>query len=226
MTEDDAELVALMDGEFGECDKSRLLARLKADNALRQRYDALRAAGAPIAASLAALLEVAPVARLRAALDSADPNRTAPRRRARFALPELVAGIAVGLLIGGAAAWFALSPAPHPDSDDWRDAVVEYMELYNADTFALDNPDAARETEELRALGAKVGAALTPESVAVTGLRFRTARIFTYDGKPLGQIAYVDAAGAPVLFCVMADAEANAPMRRSPRGRATDAATW
>ncbi len=75
MTDDDAQLVALIDNELDEDSKGRLLARLNADDALRRRYEALRDTGAPIAASLAALAEAAPMARLRATLASTDPNR-------------------------------------------------------------------------------------------------------------------------------------------------------
>jgi anti-sigma factor RsiW len=218
MTEDDAELVALIDNELDEISKSRLLARLHADEALSRRYEALRAVGAPIAAAFDALLENAPVARLSAALRFADPRRAPARRTARFALRELAAGIAIGLLVAGAAASIGLSLAPHPDGKDWRAAIVEYMSLYSADTFALANPDPARAAEELRALSAKLGSALTPENVTVAGLRFKTAQVFAYEGKPLGQIAYVDANGAPVLFCVIAEAEADAPTRDEMRG--------
>jgi anti-sigma factor RsiW len=218
MTEDDAELVALLDNELDEISKSRLLARLQADEALNQRYEALRAAGAPIAAAFDALLETAPVERLTAALRFADQTRAPAQRATRFVSRELAAGIAIGLLVAGAAASIGLSFAPHPDGKDWRAAIVEYMSLYNADTFALANPDAAREAEELRALSAKVGSAVTPENVTVVGLRFKTAAIFAYDGKPLGQIAYVDAIGAPVLFCVIADAEADVRKRDEVRG--------
>ncbi len=121
-------------------------------------------------------------------------------------------------MVGGAAARIALSLASHSGGEDWRTAVVEYTDFYNADTFALNNPDAAREAEELRALSAKIGGALTPESVNLAGLRFKAAQILAYDGKPLGQISYVDADGAPVLFCVMADADADAPTRTETRG--------
>jgi RNA polymerase sigma-70 factor, ECF subfamily len=62
MTEDDAELVALIDNELDEGRKNALLARFAADECLRQHCDELRAAGLPIAASLDALLE-APLAR-------------------------------------------------------------------------------------------------------------------------------------------------------------------
>ena len=75
MIDDDAELVALIDNELDESRKIALLARLAADEQLRRRYDELREAGAPIAASLDALLEQAPLARLRAALPPDRPVR-------------------------------------------------------------------------------------------------------------------------------------------------------
>jgi hypothetical protein len=45
-----------------------------------------------------------------------------------------------------------------------------------------------------------VGANLTPEGVALPGLRFTVAFMLAYEGSPLGAIAYVDPSGAPVLL--------------------------
>ncbi len=101
MTDDDADLVALIDNELDEPRKSALLARLEADGELRERYEALRETGAPIAASFDALLRQAPVSRLRAALPA---ERAAPAPKQRFAgvaWRELAAGIVIGLLCRG-----------------------------------------------------------------------------------------------------------------------------
>jgi hypothetical protein len=57
MSDDDAELVALIDNELDEDRRTALLARLAADNGLRQRYEELRQTGAPLAASFDVLLE-------------------------------------------------------------------------------------------------------------------------------------------------------------------------
>ena len=74
------------------------------------------------------------------------------------------------------------------------------------------NPDASLQTIELGALGARVGATnLTPENVALQGLRFTVAFMLSFRGSPLGVIAYVDPSGAPVLLCIIAN------HRRTPR---------
>ena len=61
MAGDDAELDALIDTELDEEARGRLLARLEDDQVLRKRYERLRETGAPIAASLDALIDDAPL---------------------------------------------------------------------------------------------------------------------------------------------------------------------
>ena len=44
------------------------------------------------------------------------------------------------------------------------------------------------------------------------------AFMLSFEGSPLGAIAFVDAEGAPVLFCVIANQSPDAPMRSEGRG--------
>jgi anti-sigma factor RsiW len=217
MTDDDVELVALIDDELDESRRTALLARLATDEQLRRRYDELREAGAPIAASLDALLDQAPLTRLRVMLPTDDLVRQPARRFGGIALREFAAGIVIGLVAAGAAAWVALSFGLPNEREDWRTAVVEYMALYTNESFASLHPDPSLEALELKALSGQVGVELTPDKVALPGLRFTTAFILSYNGSPLGEIAYVDATGAPVLFCVIANGAANAPTRTEKR---------
>jgi anti-sigma factor RsiW len=214
MADEDAELVALIDNELDEGSRDALLARLAADERLRQRYDELRAAGAPIAASLGELLGQAPLGRLRAAIPPDEPVRP---RFAGNGLRQLAAGVAIGLLAAGAALWLAASFGMLREREDWRTAVVEYTNLYTNETFSPLNPDASLQAIELDALGAKVGAKLTPENVALPGLRFTVAFMLAYEGSPLGVIAYVDPSGAPVLLCILAQQAPDAPIRSERR---------
>jgi anti-sigma factor RsiW len=164
-------------------------------------------------ASFDALIGQAPLERLRAAIPAADAEPAAARKRRSIGWLELAAGIAVGLLIGGAAAWVGFAVSSRGERDDWRLAVVEYMELYTPDTFALANPDSAAEARQLQAVSARVGVDLTADKVAAPGLRYRTAINLAYDGAPLGEIAYTDAGGAPVLFCLIANGKPDTPAR-------------
>ena len=76
----------------------------------------------------------------------------------------------------------------------------------------------AHQAAELGAVGPRVGASLTPENVALPGLRFTTAFMLSYVDAPLAVIAYVDPSGAPVLLCILANRAPAAPMRSERRG--------
>jgi anti-sigma factor RsiW len=193
MTNEDAELVALIDNELDEVANGRLLTRLTEDEALRKRYEELRDAGAPIAAAFDALVERAPLPRLRAALPRLSAPRTASRPFAGITLRELAACIVSFLLGAGAAAWIAMSVAPREEHEDWHAAVVGYTNLYTNETFSPLHPDAAQQAAELSAVGARVGAHLTPENLALPALRFTVAFMLSFEGSPLGAIAHVDA---------------------------------
>jgi hypothetical protein len=179
-------------------------------------YEELRQTGAALAASLDKLLTQAPLARLRAALPAGEPPRQPSRRLAGIGVRDLAAGI-IGILAAGAAAWVALSLGLLRERQDWRTAVVEYTNLYTNETFSPLNPDASLQAIELSALGARVGVNLTPESVALPGLRFTVAFMLSHNGAPLGVVAYVDPSGELVLLCVIANDAPDAPMRSERR---------
>ena len=66
--DDDVRLVALLDGELDADSGAQLLAHIEKDYGLRNRYVNLREVGASITAAFDALLERAPLLRLRALL--------------------------------------------------------------------------------------------------------------------------------------------------------------
>ena len=211
---DEERLAALIDNELSAEEKAALLERLAHDEALRGRLAAMRRDRDRLAGALDALLAAAPVERLRAFIPAeVEAPRPAPRRRPVGWL-ELAAGLVIGLVIAGAAAWIATGSG---ERDDWRQAIVQYMELYTPDTFALADPDRTAAAGQLRAVGDRVGVALDPDKVSVSGLRYRTAFNLSYDGAPLGEIAYTDKSGAPVLFCVIADGKPDAAARAVAR---------
>jgi len=134
MSDNDAELVALIDNELDEDRRTALLARLAADDGLRQRYEELRQTSVPLAASFGALLKQAPLARLRAALPAGEPIRRPLRRFAGIAFRELAAGLVIGALAAGVALWAASTFGLFDGREDWRTAIAEYTHLYTNDT--------------------------------------------------------------------------------------------
>jgi anti-sigma factor RsiW len=202
-----------------------LLARLAKDDALKARAEALREARVRLVASFDSLLERAPLTRLRAALPPLEAGIGRAPGRPSFAWRQFAAGIAIGLVIAGLTAWIGLGFGLRGERDDWRTAVIEYMQLYTLDTFALANPDSAIAAKQLQAVSPKVGVDFTPDNIAVPGLRYRIALNLAYRGAPLAEIAYTDAKGEPVLFCVTANGESATPARTVLQGKLAYA-TW
>jgi anti-sigma factor RsiW len=215
---EDAELVALVDNELDPEARSRLLARLADDATLRKRHEMLLETGAQIAAAFEGLLRVAPLDQLRTAIPKADVSTIVPRLLSGT-LHALAAGMAIGFLAAGIATWtvprFLLRVE---DGEDWRTAVVEYMELYTNETFAFDDSSLSSQEKKLKAIGEKLNLRLAPETLTISGLRFKSAQLLSYDGAPLAEIVYLNAQGAPVLFCVVGGAREDAKALSERRG--------
>jgi anti-sigma factor RsiW len=223
--DDDALLTGLVDGELGEERGDALRARLAAESELRARLEAIKAGGWPIAQAFHVLLDDAPLDRMKASLAALAPEApvfskwgsSARALAASVVVAAFVAGIGVGRL--------ALHPAPDVGGvvekahEDWRDAVAEYAALYTRETFSRIPADDAAQRPELEVLGAKLGIDLAPERTKIDGLAFKEAILLAYDGAPLGQLAYGDSQGAPVLFCIIADARTDAaPVNETRKG--------
>ena len=216
----DNELTALLDGQLAAPERLDLFRRLAADPSLQDRLDALAAARGALDDIFAGMLAGAPTARLRAAL----PTETRAPAPQRFARARLAAGFVIAALVGAAlAALVTLNIGG--EKDDWSQAVVEYMRLYTPETFAGLKPDAATEAAIVGAVTARLGVHVTPEKLNLPGLAFKTAFVLTYDGSPLGEFAFADAAGTPYLFCVLADSSAPQPLHQEKRGDYA-LATW
>ena len=224
MPDDEERLAALIDNELDEEEKAKLLERLAQDEALRDRLAALRRDRDRLVASFDALLGQAPLERLRAAIPAADAAPPAPRKRGSIGWLEFAAGIAFGLLVAGAAFWLGFGPGSRErTTGDRRSSNTWSSTRPTRSRSRIRTP--RRRRRQLQAVGAKVGVDLTPEKLAVPGLRYRTALNLSYDGPPLAEIAYTDASGEPALFCVIANGNPDAPPQNVAR-EGLSYATW
>ena len=230
---DDERLIALIDNELDEDARTSLLARLAQDEALRARADALREARGRLVASFDSLLEQAPLARLRAALPPLEAAVRPASRRPSFAWRDLAAGIAIGLIVAGLAGWIGFAGGWLGEREDWRSAVIEYMQLYTPATFALANPDDAVAAKQLQAVSAKVGVGFTPENTALPGLRYRIALNLAYRGAPwpkspirTPRASRRSSASPPTAKPRRLSARSRAAILPTRHGRRAAAATW
>jgi anti-sigma factor RsiW len=210
--DDDASLIALIDGKLEGPARDVLSARLEADPDLRSRFERLAAGGLPFGAAFKAVLDEAPVARMQTRLDEiAAVDQIAASTRPTWT-GAVAAGLAL-LVIGWAVGRYA-PLGPGGGKDDWREAVASYVALYSADTFAAapGGPEAA-----LGVLSGRLGLSLNPGSIALPDMQFKRAFMLSYEGAPLGQIAYVDAAGRPAAFCIIHNGQKDAPVTTDSR---------
>ena len=217
----DAALLALLDGELSDPERARMLARLESEPALRDRWEALQESGSRLRVGFDALLGDAPTERMRARLARALAVRP-PSPRAEWRKRAAVAAVAAGLVAVGFFAAQFVGPVARPPKEGWRQAVVEYMELYSPETFHVREPASLR--GDLAALGERLGLPLDPEALRVAGLDVRRAEMLQFEGMPLGQLGYLEHA-TPLAFCVLRDGEPDAPLVAADRnGFAT--ASW
>jgi hypothetical protein len=224
MAGDDAELVALIDNELDEGERPPARAPRGGSGAAQAVRKAPRD-GCPdrgVARRADRQCAASPAAR-RAAVGGRGPRW--PLAVPRNCPSRSRGGICCRPASGGRGSVGRASRCALRRGGDWRSAVAEYMELYTDETFALPNPDRDFQARKLSVVAERVSAALTAENVSLPGLRFESADLLSYEGAPLGEITYVDAHGSPVLFCVIANRTADAPVC-SERRHNLSLASW
>jgi anti-sigma factor RsiW len=199
----DEHLTALLDGELAEPERTEILRRLAVDSRLQERFGALARSRGALDTAFSEMLAQAPVARLRG-MSAARP------RAGRFAGARLAASFVLALAGAALAAWLTLRSTA--DREDWTATVQAYMQLYTPETFAGLSPDPAQEAAIVEKVGRRLGVGVTPDELAVPGLAFKAAFVLAYEGKPLGEFVFVDAAGAPYLFCILAEGAGPTPL--------------
>ena len=117
----DAQLVALLDGELDEETASRLLARIASDANLQNRYDALREVASWLNSAFDWLLEEAPVSRLRTVLQRERPGRKAWPPLACVPFRAMTFAVALCIVAAGVGAGLALNSTTS-SKEDWRSA--------------------------------------------------------------------------------------------------------
>jgi anti-sigma factor RsiW len=217
----DADLVALLDGELAAEKVAWLESWLARDEELRGRHALLASGGRHFGEAFDLLLAAAPRERLANVLAHALAQKPAetgavvplfPHGRFGQSIWPRLGLIAAGVMLFLAGAIIerelpslgeaiGLRTAEQAE-DEWRQAAAQYVSLYTVDTLSGIPDETAPRERELTKLGSKLGVTLPLTSVSLPGLALKRVQLLQYDGKPLGQIAYLDPHDGPLALCI------------------------
>jgi len=219
----DENLVAYLDGELSSDEHTVLARQIASDPDLQRRLLVLSGGNRPFKKAFEPLLAQAPEDRLKTMLSNlpaAHPARRTSAWKAAAAIAAAIMLFGAGLTTDRLVLNLGFSPTNlipgaerQSDDDEWRQAVAEYLTLYSAETLASIPDDDAMRQRELDILKTKLALSLSAQEAAVPGLTFKRAQLFEYEGKPLGQIAYLDPGSGPVALCMIMSDDGNAPQQ-------------
>jgi anti-sigma factor RsiW len=201
---DDEVLTAYLDGELAGADRAALDRRFVAEPQLKARLDHLGGGGRPFGLAYEALLEAAPADRLSAMLHQITGE--GPRAPVR-GLPRSLLAIAAAVVIfaAGALAGHVLPDALRgpEQAPGWRQVVAEYQSLTTAATLAAIPESPQIVSGELAAVGGKLALDLSPDKLVLPEVALKRAQLYEFNGKPLGQIAYLSPDSGPIALCII-----------------------
>lgn len=223
----DEMLTAYLDGELGPEERAKLEATVADDHIASSRLEFLSRGNLAYAEAFVPMLDEAPRAKLEAMLkalpspQTAQVNGSSTQPASRIGRRGLIAA-AIGCLIVGVAAdraFLAVQSLLTQDDEDatLRAEVAEYLALYTADSLLHASTDANAREAQLQFAGQKLGLALNPFAMNLGDLQMRRTQLLEYDGKPLGQILYLDPINGPVALCIIAASSGAKPMQRERR---------
>ena len=212
----DEDLVAYLDGALLPARREAVDAALAHDPALREQLDALRIDVPAIRTAFDAHAATAPLDRLQRVLAEAPEPR---RSRMPGSWLAIAASLVIGVALGQAPSY--LFPQEH--APDWRTAVADYQVLYTTATLASLHQSTAALNGNAAEVSASLGRPISFAVLASGGLDFKRAQILTFNGQPLAQYAYLDAAGAPIAFCATRTGEPDRPVQTTTLRGLTEA---
>lgn len=199
----------------------RILERLTREMAgLRALFDAEAAA---IAAARPIELPRGPAPAARPSLGARISAFFQERFGSAWAAPAglaAAAGLALGVFLGagpafGPAETEIAAPTAAPKPPGWRMSAAVYHRLYAEETFASAPVTEGALAGGLAVLGERLGLDLS-EIAAPEGLTLERAQLLRFNGRALGQIAFLDAGGVPIALCVMRRRDGAEPTPAEP----------
>lgn len=221
----DVDLVAFLDGELGDIERSKVISALLTRPDTLARLSELDRAGQSWTEFFDGLAKEAPHRRLEAQLNAAlrIPIRS---RWWQYGRPMRAMGIAAamamllatGALVDRAVLHYGAVRSGEVElagEFDWREAVANYFALYTNDT--LSGPPVEIGAQAFYRLQEAIGLPLSPERVELPDVNLVRTVLYSYEGRPLAQIAYLDPSSGPMAFCIVTGIEGEQPFMTERR---------
>lgn len=227
MRPDDSRLIAYVDGDLGPSEVASIEQELAVSPELQESVELLRASQLPYREAFATQKLPPLPAELQRQIDAmaSDARRAESNRVERQPVaarkPQTRLWLAAAFVAGAFCAGLALRLGPavlgvpgggggttvaSAEAMPWIRAAVDYQRLYTRDTVADMTPDLRASAKTLAAIRQVDGVALRVPDLQAAGLSFKAVSRLRFNDKPLVQIVYLPAHGAPVALCVMKDA--------------------
>lgn len=214
-------LVAYLDHELADSDRTYIDAELERDPILRARHDYLSRASLPFAEAFSSVLLAAP-SNLAREFPPLPPDFASRKPKSSHRLIDrrsITAGLAAAMVLGPLG--MLAGRLTRPDMSNWREAVAQYHKLYSDRTLAGIAAGRGDENRELAVVGKELGLELTLAWLEGVDARYRRAQILTVDGGPLAQIVLAGADEKVLAYCIRPLSEPDAaPMLESRAGLA------
>ncbi len=193
---DDIMLMAFIDGALEPAAAAKVEAKIAADPKVAGRVKLMIDSTELLRQSFCAELAVPAEVQRRAVTTIGGDWR---RRTFSVAMPvaaAIIVAFAVGVLFEAGRGSLA------PDGlDHVLQEVGEYHAVFAQETSHLVEVPATQLAEIRMWLGERVGFPLAVPDLRGDGLEFKGARLLVVDGRPVAQLMYTDAAGAPIALC-------------------------
>jgi len=205
---DDGDLVAYLDGALDPEARARISDVLGRDPALRRRLAELESGDRPFRQAFDALLEEAPrdglqmmLARIGQQAGTHVAARSTRRRYARLAAAVILIAVFTAGLAGGYVA--ATKFGAVESETNWREAVLNYVQLYDRSTIEAMPSNAAIQARDLATASKALGLDFGAGKASAPGASLKLARVLYYEGRPVAQLIYLPPRGEPIALCVI-----------------------
>lgn len=200
----DEAIVAWLDGEMNEAERSAFDQQLNEDAGLAARVERLMQSNRPWEQAFAPLLQDAPLEKMQDKLQILlhQPVKVKPQPEGvsrRSLIAASLSFLALGVLAGR---FIHTEEKELSGETEIRDLIAQYMSLYSAETLADINVTPQALQQGLNRMQQDIGLTLAQDEIQLPEAELKSVRMLRYDSTSIAQIAWLHASYGPMALCI------------------------